>query len=132
MRAIHPQCNFVFDVDGDTTGWWDPHRVSQVVANLLDNAVKHSGTPGGPVRLSVRGEPDVVVMVVQNRGTPVPAGVKLFDAFERGQRGGGLGLGLYIVDQIVRRHDGTISYESSEVEGTTFVLRWPRGRTVAS
>ena len=126
MRVIHAQCNFVFDVDGDMKGRWDPHRVSQVVVNLLDNAVKHSGATSGPVRLSLRGEPDAVVMVVQNRGDPVPSGVKLFDAFERGARGAGLGLGLYIVDQIVRRHGGTISYESSELEGTTFVLRWPR------
>ena len=60
----------------------------------------------------------------------------LFEPFRRGRTGdrspGGLGLGLYIVKQIVRAHDGTIGVESTDKDGTTFTVHLPRAKAPAT
>ena len=100
----------------------------QVVANLVGNAVKHGD---GAVRVVVRGAGDVVVFETHNGGDPIPDHTlgHLFEPFQPGRPGRtGLGLGLYIVDQIVRAHDGWIDVKSTRTEGTTFTVYWPRSR----
>jgi signal transduction histidine kinase len=74
-----------------------------------------------------------VVIEVANRGDPIPAAVQpfIFDAFRRGRTGDtsyrhGLGLGLFIAQQIARSHGGSIAVTSSEHDGTTFRVRLPR------
>ena len=70
-----------------------------------------------------------MVLSVHNDGEPISPDVLpiLFEPFRRGDRSpNGLGLGLYIVREIIRRHGGTIDVRSSSDAGTTFVLRWPR------
>lgn len=127
LRAIHPECQIAFQVDGDVLGAWDPDRVIQVIANLVGNAVKQ-GAAGG-VRVALRGDGDFVDLEVHNFGDPIPPSrmENLFEPFQRGEhRGEGLGLGLYIVSQIVSAHGGTITVESKEADGTTFTVRWPR------
>ncbi len=131
LVTIHPDRRIVLETSGDLVGVWDVDRVQQVVANLVGNAVEHGGDP---VRLSVRDDGDDVVLVVNNKnlGPPVPAELLplLFEPFRRGAAGdessSGLGLGLYIVSEIVRAHRGTIVVTSSEAEGTTFTSRWSR------
>jgi signal transduction histidine kinase len=85
------------------------------------------------VEVSVRGEPDAVVLEVHNRGEPIPPDTfpRIFEAFQRGTpnetgRSPGLGLGLYIVQQIVAAHGGSVEVRSSRDEGTTLTVRWPR------
>ncbi len=104
---------------GDPRGSWDPDRMTQVLANLLGNALRH-GEPGGPVRIELDGrEPGALVLTIVNRGE-IAAEVLpcLFEPFRRGrERSGkaeGLGLGLFIVQQIVLAHGGSISAECEE------------------
>ena len=83
----------------------------------------------GDVEVTLRGESDFVVLETHNRGTPIPREV-LPHVFEPGRRGtdrsGGLGLGLFIVQQIVLAHGGSIEVSSSESDGTTFTVALPR------
>jgi signal transduction histidine kinase len=100
------------------------------MSNLLANAVRH-GT-GGPVRVVLDGRsPQGVMLEVTNPGEIDPAIVPfIFDPFragrERKDRDGGLGLGLYIVQQIVKGHGGTIEVRSNPERGTSFQVWLPR------
>ncbi len=113
-------------------GLWDADRLAQVLTNLVSNALQYS-PKDGPVSVSVVGEPDAVSIQVHNTGEPIPAGLidRLFQPLQRGEDSSdnsrrSIGLGLYIVDQIVRAHGGTVGVRSSAQEGTTFQLRLPR------
>ncbi|OGQ18464.1 MAG: hypothetical protein A2138_04555 [Deltaproteobacteria bacterium RBG_16_71_12] len=116
---------------GDAAGTWDPDRIQQVLSNLVGNAVRH-GSDGSPVTVKLDGTvSDRVLLTVHNLGPPIPEELRpvLFDAFrgaDHSRRGGGLGLGLYITEQLVRAHGGTISFESSEPAGTRFEVTLPR------
>lgn len=116
---------------GAHTGDWDPDRLAQVVSNLVGNALAH-GDAVAPVHVAVVAEGTHVVLTVRNSGPPVPAELlpRIFDPFK--QAGGdsgrhGLGLGLYIVQQLVLAHGGCITVRSSEEDGTVFTVRLPRG-----
>jgi two-component system, sensor histidine kinase and response regulator len=115
--------------DGDLTGTWDADRMQQVAGNLIGNALQH-GRREHPVR--VRGaslHQDAVLLEVVNGGTIDAARLPhLFDPFKRQEMGdpaAGLGLGLYIVQQIVRAHGGSIEV-SSENDATSFRVLLPR------
>lgn len=132
LQAIHASSTLSVQVEGDVRGRWDPDRVLQVIANLLGNAVLHGD---GVVEVALRGAGDVVTLEVHNGGLPILADKMehLFEPFfPGGRRREGLGLGLYIVDQIVRAHGGRIDVESSETMGTTFRVYWPRGVSTAA
>jgi len=127
LRAVHPERTITVDVSGDLTGVWDPDRLKQALLNLLGNAIDHGGD--GPVGIRIEGAGQDVVLSVHNDGAPIPASVLpvLFEPFRRGDGSPhGLGLGLYIVREIVRSHGGAIEVHSTAAEGTTFVSRWPR------
>jgi PAS domain S-box-containing protein len=115
------------NVVGDTRGAWDAVRLAQVVSNLLGNAVRH-GEPGC-IETTLDGRAaDEVVLVVHNRGAIPPALMPhLFDPYRQGHESReGLGLGLFIVKQIVEAHDGTVVVCSSKAAGTSFHVRLPR------
>jgi signal transduction histidine kinase len=122
------------DVHGDSTGSWDRARLCQVLSNLFSNALKY-GAASEPIRVTIDGtSPSVVVIEVHNRGEPIAPDLLpiVFDPFRRGvsevhRRGEGVGLGLFIAEQIVRSHGGTIEVRSSREEGTTFSISLPRG-----
>ena len=126
LRSIHPGRKVTCAVAGDVEGNWDPLRLQQVVSNLVGNALEHSK---GMVSVRVEAAEHEVILTVHNDGEPIPPDMLpiLFEPFRRGDRSpNGLGLGLYIVREIVRRHGGTIDVRSSPDAGTTFVSRWPR------
>lgn len=129
IQAIYPRCAITLAVEGDTRGTWDPDRVAQVFANLVGNAARHGD---GNVAISLRGADDWVVLEVHNGGAPIPIEKMehLFEPFYTAGRPGSLGLGLYIVEQIVRAHGASIRAESSADRGTTFTVRWPRQAAV--
>jgi two-component system sensor histidine kinase/response regulator len=117
--------------DGDCMGLWDPERIAQVASNLIGNALKH-GKPGAAVRVQIEGtRGDSVTLIVKNWGIIAPDVLAhLFDPFRSGQRepgrGEGLGLGLYIVSQIVRAHQGTVDVNTSQGDETSFLVKLPR------
>ena len=106
----------------------------QILANLLDNAVKYS-PDGGALRLSIARNDTFVRFSVSDEGLGIPASEhgRIFEKFYRLDpeltRGvGGTGLGLYISRELVRRMNGRISIESCEGEGSTFRVDLPVAR----
>jgi signal transduction histidine kinase len=124
IRAAHPERAIGYDVRGDTRGVWDPARVTQVVSNLVANAVEHGRDP---LAVGVTGAGDAVIVSVSNRGAPISAAkmATLFEPFRRGDASKGIGLGLFIAREIVRSHGATIELASTHEE-TVFTTRWPR------
>jgi signal transduction histidine kinase len=119
-----------FHEDGSVKAHCDDVRMTQMISNLIGNAVKH-GTPGAPVRVRLTVNDEKVEIAVHNEGVIADDVRKsLFDPFVSSARKSagrdGLGLGLYIVEQIVRAHDGTIEVRSTPDEGTTFIVSVPR------
>jgi PAS domain S-box-containing protein len=118
-------------VAGDVTGSWDPDRLAQLVSNLLGNALAHGA--GGSVGLRLDGTDAArVVLELDNEGV-IPPDVQavMFEPFKESgdrktERSSGLGLGLYISQQIVKSHGGTIEVKSSEGEGTRIIVSLPR------
>jgi len=120
-------------LSGNLRGTWDPRRLEQAVSNLLGNALQH-GSDGEPVVLEADGaaEGDVVLRVSNGGAVPESVRPRLFDPFRARERNGpsgsenGLGLGLYIVQQVVLSHGGRITLEAGDAERTTFRLELPR------
>jgi sigma-B regulation protein RsbU (phosphoserine phosphatase) len=132
LQAAHPARSLQLEASGDTCGEWDPDRLMQVLGNLVSNAVRYS--PGdSSITVRIHGDGDAVALQVHNRGTPIPAEARptLFLPFRRGEKAGavaseGLGLGLYIVREVVKAHEGSITVDSTEEHGTTFTVLLPR------
>jgi signal transduction histidine kinase len=111
------------------TGRWDRMRIEQVMTNLLVNAAKFG--EGRPITLTVEADATHARIRVTDRGIGIAAEhqVRVFERFERAvptQHFGGLGLGLYIVRQIVEAHGGVIRVESTPGAGATFTVEIPR------
>jgi signal transduction histidine kinase len=133
LRAAHPQHRLDLEVVGNSQGVWDGQRLQQVLANLVMNAIKY-GAPGAPVRVVVTGEAAEVRLEVKNSGEVIDTATleRIFDPLRRGPHhehrhdaDGSLGLGLYIVREIVKAHRGEINARSDETE-TVFTVRLPR------
>jgi signal transduction histidine kinase len=131
LALANPKRVIELRTDGDLGGSWDAARLSQVVSNLIANALTYS-PEATPVRVALSGEPDRVVLAVSNQGPPIPESMlpELFEPFRRGTSGtapSGLGLGLFIVRSIVDAHGGDIAVESA-AGNTTFRVFLPRRR----
>lgn len=137
-ELTHPERSLRMDVQGDLAGVWDRDRMYQLLANLVGNAIQH-GAPRSSIELRIDGRETELVIEIANRGPPIPAAVLpfIFDAFRQGRtdhssRGQGLGLGLFIAQQIARSHGGSITVSSSDSDGTRFRVRVPRDATGAT
>jgi signal transduction histidine kinase len=131
-ELMHPDRPLRVETRGDLNGVWDRDRMYQLLANLVGNAVHH-GEPRTSIDLRIEGREADVVIDVANRGDPIPADTLpfIFDAFRQGRkvhpsRTHGLGLGLFIAQEIARSHRGSIAATSSPIDGTTFRVRLPR------
>lgn len=116
------------DIEDEVAGEVDGDRLVQVVNNLLDNAIKFGA--GEPIELSLRTTVGEALLKVEDHGIGIPPDriASIFDPFERAvspRRFGGLGLGLFTANAIVRAHGGTLSVESHIGRGTTFTMRVP-------
>ena len=114
---------------GNLDGTWDEARLSQALSNLIGNALDH-GDRDEPVTVMLNGsDPDEIVWTVHNKGH-IPESVLpyVFDPFRsfHSKATSGLGLGLYIVSQIVKSHGGTVRVDSSTTYGTHFTVKQPR------
>ncbi|MFY2562478.1 ATP-binding protein [Corallococcus terminator] len=122
-------------VQGDVRGHWDRIRLEQVLTNLLANAVKYGA--GQPVHIALRGEPERVVLRVEDSGIGIAREYQshIFERFGRAvseRHYGGLGLGLYITRQIVEAHGGDIQVRSELDLGSRFEVTLPRREGPAS
>jgi phosphoserine phosphatase RsbU/P len=134
VRASFPASSITVRTNGDTHGRWDHERLVQAVTNLASNAVHH-GAKGAPITVTADGSDSELAISVCNQGPAIPAEqvARIFDGMKSlgVQRAGGdrrhLGLGLYIVDKVVRAHGGSITLDSSAERGTTFTIHLPRG-----
>ena len=131
IEAAHPEQAVSLVVQGDARGDWDADRLAQVISNLVANAIRHGD--GRAIAVTIRSGPAEVAVEVHNGGHPIPAALlpEIFDPFRRGSsrsRAGaqGVGLGLFISQEIVRCHGGRIQVSSSEAAGTAFTVRLPR------
>jgi signal transduction histidine kinase/DNA-binding response OmpR family regulator len=107
---------------------WDRFRIEQVVINLLTNAIKYGG--GKPIDIRLECENDCVRLIVRDHGIGIAKEFqrKIFERFERAVPGthySGLGLGLYIVTQILKAHQGDITVTSEPGDGSTFTVSIP-------
>jgi sigma-B regulation protein RsbU (phosphoserine phosphatase) len=130
FEVTHPGRVVLSHAGGPYTGEWDPDRLAQVVSNLVGNALQH-GAADTPVQVVLREEGAELVLSVTNQGPPIPEALlpHVFDPFRRATSSPrqGLGLGLYIVQQLVLAHGGSITVSSDAASGTTFTVRLPRG-----
>jgi signal transduction histidine kinase len=129
IQASHPKAQIVHSLDLPTGVYCDSLRVSQLLSNLLGNAVTH-GSPTDPITLRAWSENNEIILSLTNQGRPIAPQLMplLFEPFSRseaGQRGEGLGLGLYIAAQIANAHNGSLSVTSTAESGTCFVARFP-------
>lgn len=109
-------------------GEMDSTRISQVVTNLIINALKYGEKK--PIRVKVFKENNNAVIVVQDEGMGIPADKqeKIFERFERASDDpavSGLGLGLYISKQIIESHNGRVFIESAPGKGSSFIVKFP-------
>ncbi len=110
----------------------DQERIAQLLSNLIGNAVEH-GDPSRPVDVCLSAGEHMFEIRVHNYGMPIAPDLLrvLFDPFHRTtvrEKGSqGLGLGLFISQQIVLAHGGHIQVTSTAAEGTTFTVQMPRG-----
>jgi PAS domain S-box-containing protein len=116
----------------------DPDRLSQVVTNLISNAIKFSHS-GGEVGICIALRGDDLRFYVRDRGEGIPEDFRhrIFDKFAQADRGdarhkGGSGLGLSIVQQIMIRMDGDVGFDSPPGGGTIFHVDLPLGTLPAS
>jgi len=121
-------CEVALSAAEPVSGLWDEFRIEQVVVNLLTNALRYGAKK--PVELRVRATPEGACIEVQDHGIGISAEnlARIFQQFERvssSEVTQGLGLGLFITEQIVASHQGTIEVESRPGQGSLFRVYLP-------
>jgi signal transduction histidine kinase len=131
VEAARPGCRIRLEAHGDVRGAWDPARITQLIVNLVCNALQH-GALGAPVDVRLVRRPDSIRIDVVNEGGPIPDSdiPRLFEPFARGHsarsRRESVGLGLFIVSAIVAAHGGNVAVLNSPEAGTvTFSVHLP-------
>jgi signal transduction histidine kinase len=113
----------------ELTAWLDHDRVTQVVNNLLDNAIKYS-PEGGQIEVDLERTREEVMLVVRDHGIGIAEDRldRLFERFYRAHNGdqfSGMGLGLFVTRHVVELHGGSIHVESPAGGGARFTVRLP-------
>lgn len=133
----HAQREITHTREGEGHARVDPERIAQILTNLVQNAIRY-GRPDTPIHVVSRGDCDEVCFSVRNYGPVIPKELRtrIFDPFQRGSQDEAtlrlsLGLGLYIVQELVRAHQGSIQLSSEVEDGTCFYVTLPRGLPLA-
>jgi signal transduction histidine kinase len=131
QHAVHPDRDIqVEDCYVDEVVHVDAQRLGQVLANLLDNAIKYSAETT-PVRVRLFGSLTEIKVTVTDEGIGIPVAEQghLFQSFYRTKSGvshrSGLGVGLFISNQVVRQHGGHMWLRSAESRGSEFGFSLP-------
>jgi signal transduction histidine kinase len=129
--AARARCELTVDAPAPVHGRWDRERLDQVLSNIIGNAVKYGH--GKPVDVSCRAHEGDAEIVVRDRGIGIAPEdqSRIFERFERAvgdQHYPGLGLGLWIVREIVAQHGGSVNVKSALGAGTEIAVTLPRAR----
>ncbi|AHC35232.1 MULTISPECIES: PAS domain-containing sensor histidine kinase [unclassified Pseudomonas] len=130
LRMTFPEATLVHQTVGTGNAWLDADRVQQIIGNLVANSVAY-GDLQQPITITSRVEQDHAVVSVKNQGPVIPDSLMgvLFEPMIRGAKTGtdsrSVGLGLFIVREIVRAHNGVVSVNSMPESGTTFTATFP-------
>ncbi|MDD1968816.1 HAMP domain-containing histidine kinase [Pseudomonas putida] len=133
--AGQPDCDPVFTSTGDTQGEWDRARIDQLLQNLIGNALQH-GASTHRINVSLMGSEHHISLSVHNDGEPIAQEAigSIFDPLVRSLNeevgnhnpSTSLGLGLFIVKEVVNAHSGSITVTSNVGDGTTFTVVLPK------
>ena len=126
--AATASCELQAQIELGIHGAWDRLRIEQVVVNLLSNAMKFGA--GAPIAISLARTAEGAELSVCDGGPGIPSGdlERIFGRFERAtneRHHGGLGLGLYVTQEIVVGHGGTVSASNQPTGGACFTVRLP-------
>jgi signal transduction histidine kinase len=134
LAVAHPRGRLILECGDDLAGTWDSDRLEQIISNLVGNALQH-GDPSKPVTVRAASRDRTATLTVHNHGRTIPGTTlgALLDPMARspkmqsGPRApANLGLGLFIVRELVNAHGGAVRVTSTEGDGTTFVVTLPR------
>ena len=130
-QASAAACTVELRTAGPCIGRWDRLRLDQVLTNLLSNACKYGA--GKPIEVRLTCTADACVIAVQDHGIGIQPSdqARVFERFERavsGRHFAGLGVGLWVVRQIVQELGGNVVLDSVAGEGSTFTVTLPRRR----
>jgi hypothetical protein len=140
IAAAHPDRTIQLDCPERLLGRFDGTRMSQMVSNLVANAIHH-GDPKTPVIVKVSVEKNDIAFQIHNEGRPIKESAlptifeiprRRIEEDERRDDYGHLGIGLFVVKKIIEAHSGTISVSSTAVAGTTFVANLPHMENASS
>jgi signal transduction histidine kinase len=140
IAAAHPDRTIQLDCPERLLGRFDGTRMSQMVSNLVANAIHH-GDPKTPVIVKVSVEKNDIAFQIHNEGRPIKESAlptifeiprRRIEEDERRDDYGHLGIGLFVVKKIIEAHSGTISVSSTAAAGTTFVANLPRMENASS
>ena len=131
MQQSHPSHRILVQGAVRASLLGDRDRLGQVITNLLENAIKYS-PDAQTVEIDLNASPETVTIRVRDHGLGIPREQrdKIFERFYRAAGPkqsviGGLGMGLYIVAEIVKRYGGTITVDSEVGKGSTFTVTLP-------
>lgn len=132
--AKNKEIDIVFDTDCEEIEMCcDQEVIERVMLNLLSNAIKHSSHKGGKILVNIKDDKDFVFVSVKDNGDGIPKdklGI-IFDRFGQANtdmkdKYEGCGIGLHLVQSLLKLHKGNISVESKEKEGSTFTFSLPK------
>jgi signal transduction histidine kinase len=137
LRTFHPERCVELQVPPQLDAAFDDGRIAQMLSNLVGNAIQY-GSVDAPVKVSLNGNDDEIVIAVNNQGAPIPPD-KMSSIFDPLVRVAGnihgdhaertsLGIGLFISREIALAHGGRIGVSSDAENGTTFTVTLPRRR----
>lgn len=128
-QAAESKCTIELEAPEQVIGVWDFYRLEQMIVNLFTNAMKYGNE--SRILCKIKESKDFVEFSISDYGIGVAEEDKerIFEQFERAENSkirSGLGLGLYIVKEIVMAHHGEIKVESEIGKGATFIVKLPR------